>query len=89
MRNLSSGPYKELQPTRLHRDRLEQLCASTVRPVFRRELAPLPWVLRPMPKISLPPLIWSMLRDYQKARLYTFLSPDTDPLGVRFEECNA
>ena len=23
----------------------------------------------------------SMLRDYQRARLYTFLSPDTDPLG--------
>jgi len=30
------------------------------------------------------PLIWSMLRDYQKARLYTFLSPDTDPLGAGY-----
>jgi rod shape determining protein RodA len=30
------------------------------------------------------PLIWSMLRDYQKARLYTFLSPDSDPLGAGY-----
>src|SRR5579863_3286053 len=30
------------------------------------------------------PLIWSMMRDYQKARLYTFLSPDTDPLGAGY-----
>jgi len=30
------------------------------------------------------PLIWSMMRDYQKARLTTFLSPDTDPLGAGY-----
>jgi rod shape determining protein RodA len=30
------------------------------------------------------PLIWSMLRDYQKARLTTFLSPDADPLGAGY-----
>jgi rod shape determining protein RodA len=30
------------------------------------------------------PIIWSMLRDYQRARLYTFLSPDTDPLGAGY-----
>jgi rod shape determining protein RodA len=30
------------------------------------------------------PLIWSMLRDYQRARLTTFLSPDTDPLGAGY-----
>jgi rod shape determining protein RodA len=30
------------------------------------------------------PLIWSRLRDYQKARLTTFLSPDTDPLGAGY-----
>jgi rod shape determining protein RodA len=30
------------------------------------------------------PLVWSMLRDYQKARLYTFLSPDADPLGAGY-----
>jgi rod shape determining protein RodA len=27
------------------------------------------------------PLAWSLLRDYQKTRLYTFLEPDRDPLG--------
>jgi rod shape determining protein RodA len=30
------------------------------------------------------PLIWSMLRDYQKARLQTFLAPDADPLGAGY-----
>ena len=30
------------------------------------------------------PLVWSMLRDYQRARLTTFLSPDTDPLGAGY-----
>ncbi|HML11534.1 MAG TPA: rod shape-determining protein RodA [Stellaceae bacterium] len=30
------------------------------------------------------PLIWSMLRDYQRARLTTFLSPNSDPLGAGY-----
>ncbi|HVB16554.1 MAG TPA: rod shape-determining protein RodA [Stellaceae bacterium] len=30
------------------------------------------------------PLAWSMLRDYQKTRLYTFLQPDRDPLGAGY-----
>ncbi|MBV9554972.1 MAG: rod shape-determining protein RodA [Alphaproteobacteria bacterium] len=30
------------------------------------------------------PLAWSMMRDYQRARLTTFLSPDTDPLGAGY-----
>jgi rod shape determining protein RodA len=30
------------------------------------------------------PLGWSLLRDYQKARLYTFLEPDRDPLGAGY-----
>src|ERR1700722_304015 len=30
------------------------------------------------------PLVWSMLRDYQRARLYTFLAPDADPLGAGY-----
>ncbi len=30
------------------------------------------------------PLAWSMLRDYQKNRLYTFLDPDSDPLGAGY-----
>ncbi len=30
------------------------------------------------------PLGWSMLRDYQKVRLYTFLDPERDPLGAGY-----
>lgn len=30
------------------------------------------------------PLAWSMLRDYQKTRLYTFLDPSRDPLGAGY-----
>jgi rod shape determining protein RodA len=30
------------------------------------------------------PLAWSMLRDYQKSRLYTFLDPERDPLGAGY-----
>jgi rod shape determining protein RodA len=30
------------------------------------------------------PLAWSFLRDYQKTRLYTFLEPETDPLGAGY-----
>ncbi len=30
------------------------------------------------------PLGWSMLRGYQKARLHTFLDPNTDPLGAGY-----
>jgi rod shape determining protein RodA len=30
------------------------------------------------------PVIWRHLRDYQKARIFTFLYPDTDPLGAGY-----
>jgi rod shape determining protein RodA len=30
------------------------------------------------------PIAWSMLRDYQKTRLVTFLNPDRDPLGAGY-----
>src|SRR5215469_9474933 len=30
------------------------------------------------------PAIWHVLRDYQKARIYTFLDPDSDPLGAGY-----
>jgi rod shape determining protein RodA len=30
------------------------------------------------------PLAWSMLRDYQKNRLFTFLDPERDPLGAGY-----
>jgi rod shape determining protein RodA len=34
--------------------------------------------------VAAAPLAWSMLRDYQKNRLYTFLDPDLDPLGAGY-----
>jgi rod shape determining protein RodA len=30
------------------------------------------------------PAIWHFLRDYQKNRIYTFLDPDSDPLGAGY-----
>ena len=30
------------------------------------------------------PLVWRFLRDYQKNRIYTFLDPDSDPLGAGY-----
>jgi rod shape determining protein RodA len=30
------------------------------------------------------PLVWSFLKDYQKQRIMTFLSPDRDPLGAGY-----
>jgi rod shape determining protein RodA len=30
------------------------------------------------------PAIWHLLRDYQKNRIYTFLDPDSDPLGAGY-----
>jgi len=30
------------------------------------------------------PLAWSLLRDYQKSRLYTFIDPERDPLGAGY-----
>jgi rod shape determining protein RodA len=30
------------------------------------------------------PLAWSLLRDYQKTRFYTFLDPNRDPLGAGY-----
>lgn len=30
------------------------------------------------------PLVWRFLRDYQKSRIYTFLNPDSDPLGAGY-----
>jgi rod shape determining protein RodA len=34
--------------------------------------------------VAAAPLAWSMLRDYQKSRLYTFLDPERDPLGAGY-----
>ncbi len=30
------------------------------------------------------PFVWRLLRDYQKNRIYTFLDPDSDPLGAGY-----
>jgi rod shape determining protein RodA len=30
------------------------------------------------------PAVWHFLRDYQKTRIYTFLDPDSDPLGAGY-----
>jgi rod shape determining protein RodA len=30
------------------------------------------------------PIVWRLLRDYQKTRIYTFLDPDSDPLGAGY-----
>ena len=30
------------------------------------------------------PVVWSMLKDYQKQRITTFLNPDQDPLGAGY-----
>jgi rod shape determining protein RodA len=30
------------------------------------------------------PLVWRLLREYQKTRIYTFLDPDSDPLGAGY-----
>jgi rod shape determining protein RodA len=33
--------------------------------------------------------IWSMLKDYQKARLFVFLNPESDPLGIGYHSLQA
>ena len=30
------------------------------------------------------PLLWAYMRDYQRARVFTFLSPESDPLGTGY-----
>jgi rod shape determining protein RodA len=30
------------------------------------------------------PVLWSIMHDYQKARVFTFLNPETDPLGTGY-----
>jgi rod shape determining protein RodA len=33
--------------------------------------------------------LWSMLKDYQKARLLVFLNPESDPLGIGYHSLQA
>jgi rod shape determining protein RodA len=37
-----------------------------------------------LPTCGVLPLVWSMLKDYQKQRITTFLNPDQDPLGAGY-----
>ena len=30
------------------------------------------------------PVLWTVMRDYQKARVFTFLNPESDPLGTGY-----
>ncbi|HEY3518701.1 MAG TPA: FtsW/RodA/SpoVE family cell cycle protein, partial [Gammaproteobacteria bacterium] len=30
------------------------------------------------------PVLWSLMHDYQKARVFTFLNPESDPLGTGY-----
>jgi len=30
------------------------------------------------------PIVWRLLRDYQKNRIYTFLDPESDPMGAGY-----
>jgi rod shape determining protein RodA len=42
------------------------------------------FILGAMATLGAAPLVWRFLRDYQKNRIYTFLDPDTDPLGAGY-----
>jgi len=34
--------------------------------------------------VSILPLVWKFLKDYQKRRIFTFFNPDLDPLGASY-----
>jgi rod shape determining protein RodA len=36
------------------------------------------------PAAAMVPVVWSLLKDYQKQRIMTFLNPDQDPLGTGY-----
>jgi rod shape determining protein RodA len=36
------------------------------------------------PAAAMVPVVWSLLKDYQKQRIMTFLNPDQDPLGAGY-----
>jgi rod shape determining protein RodA len=43
------------------------------------------WVVLGLAAVLLLPIGWSLLRDYQKARLVTFVNPDRDPQGAGYQ----
>jgi len=34
--------------------------------------------------IAMAPIVWAYMRDYQRARVFTFLNPESDPLGTGY-----
>jgi rod shape determining protein RodA len=42
------------------------------------------FVLMAVGTVAAVPTVWHFLRDYQKNRIYTFLDPDSDPLGAGY-----
>jgi rod shape determining protein RodA len=41
-------------------------------------------ILLVAPGAAMIPVVWSLLKDYQKQRIMTFLNPDQDPLGAGY-----
>jgi len=51
---------------------------------------PLRWFLFALiPFLASSPLIWTMLHDYQRQRILTFLDPQNDPLGTSYNSIQA
>jgi rod shape determining protein RodA len=42
-----------------------------------------------LPVIVLMPVIWLKLHDYQRQRIFTFLNPQSDPLGISYNSIQA
>jgi rod shape determining protein RodA len=42
------------------------------------------WLVLGSAGISILPVLWSLLKDYQKKRIVTFFNPDLDPLGAGY-----
>ena len=42
------------------------------------------WLIMIVAVLSVLPLLWSVLKDYQKKRILTFFNPDLDPLGAGY-----
>lgn len=51
---------------------------------------PMLWfVLLSLPFVLLSPLLWSLMHDYQKQRILTFIHPGSDPLGTSYNVVQA
>jgi rod shape determining protein RodA len=61
---------------------LVALIAVTMTLFVKVELRSLLLMLTPV--AAMVPLVWSLLKDYQKQRILTFLNPDQDPLGAGY-----